>query len=260
MLGQHVGRIGLGEIVDDVGGDAAVMHAAALAWRAKVSTASVNLISASASASGSMPALICGHRIVARIEAVGIDAGEIGRRGLAALADRAVGDPERRELAAGVERFDRRRAPSCRRGCGRIFRRPVARAACRRSRRRRPRRVVNLAPVGRRHRTGGLGRRRGRRLGGLADVIGRRRRTDGGVGGAMSLMLGGGRSALSGIGTAAEARPRTRQKRCWRKALAPRPGPPPCRPEGVRTAHFASDFSKIPRFKPGSWLVSDWKR
>ena len=77
-----------------------------MAWRAKVSTESVNLISASASASGSMPALICGDRIFARLEAVGIDAGEIGGRGLGALVHRAVGDPERREIAAGIERLD----------------------------------------------------------------------------------------------------------------------------------------------------------
>ena len=46
------------------------------------------------------------HRIFARVETVGIDAGEISRGGLGAVAHRAVGDPERREVAGRVERLD----------------------------------------------------------------------------------------------------------------------------------------------------------
>ncbi len=47
------------------------------------------------------------QRIVGRIEAVGLDAGQIGGGRLGAVAHRAVGDPERREVAAGIERLDR---------------------------------------------------------------------------------------------------------------------------------------------------------
>ena len=63
--------------------------------------------SASASAAGSSLAKRR-NRVVGRIEAVGIDPGEIGRRGLGALAFDAVLDPQRRIGAGRIERLDRR--------------------------------------------------------------------------------------------------------------------------------------------------------
>ncbi len=48
------------------------------------------------------------HRIVGGIEAVGIDMAEIGDRGVGARIGLAVGDPERRVVAAGIERVDLR--------------------------------------------------------------------------------------------------------------------------------------------------------
>ena len=73
---------------------------------------SVSLISASARASAVAAALEFGDRIVGRIESVGVDLRRDRlRRRLGALVHRAVGDPERREFAAGVERLDARRAP-----------------------------------------------------------------------------------------------------------------------------------------------------
>ena len=66
----------------------------------------MSLSSASASASASAPALEFRGRIVAGLEAVLVDVREIIDRGLAALVGGAVGDPERREIALAVERFD----------------------------------------------------------------------------------------------------------------------------------------------------------
>jgi len=104
--GQHVGRIGLGEIVDDVGGDTAVMHAAGhgVAGEGEHRVGEFDL--GFGQRVGLHAGLDLRDRIFARIEAVGIDAGEIGRRGLGAVGDCAIGDPERREVTACVERLD----------------------------------------------------------------------------------------------------------------------------------------------------------
>ena len=144
------------------------------------------------------------HRIFARIEAVGIDAGEIGRRGLGAVAHRAVGDPERREVAAGVERLD---------GDALLL---AAEDAVEFSGGQLVAKLVDdrgvagrgggeLGAVGCRHRIGDVGRGwRCRRRGASAAVSAGVSGLHGAASaGAMSLMLGGGRSALSGIGTAA---------------------------------------------------------
>ena len=48
------------------------------------------------------------HRIVGRIEAVGVDLAEISHGFLGAGVDLAVGDPERRVVARGIERLERR--------------------------------------------------------------------------------------------------------------------------------------------------------
>ena len=47
------------------------------------------------------------HRIVGGIETVGVDMAEIGDRGFGARIGLAVGDPDRRVIAAGIERIDR---------------------------------------------------------------------------------------------------------------------------------------------------------
>ena len=46
------------------------------------------------------------HRVIGRIETVLVDMAEIGDHGLAALVHFAVGDPQRRVVAAGIERVD----------------------------------------------------------------------------------------------------------------------------------------------------------
>ena len=46
------------------------------------------------------------HRVIGRIETVLVDMAEIGDRGLAVLVHFAVGDPQRRVIAAGIERVD----------------------------------------------------------------------------------------------------------------------------------------------------------
>ena len=46
------------------------------------------------------------HRVIGRIETVLVDMAEIGDHGLAALVHFAVGDPQRRVIAAGIERVD----------------------------------------------------------------------------------------------------------------------------------------------------------
>ena len=48
------------------------------------------------------------RRIICRIETVGIDLAEISDCGLGARVGLAVGDPERRIIAAGIERFESR--------------------------------------------------------------------------------------------------------------------------------------------------------
>ena len=144
------------------------------------------------------------HRIFARIEAIGIDAGQIGRRRLGAVAHRAVGNPERREVAARVERLDGgalllAAEDAVELAGGQLIAKLLDnRGVANRS-------GGELGAVGRRHRMGDLGRGRRRRCGrsrcvgcGRSHIPDARRRQVGAFRhrhGRRDLGVGGGKSA-----------------------------------------------------------------
>ena len=281
--GQHVGRVGLGQIVDDVAGDAAVVHAAAHGVAGEGQHRVGELDLGLGQRVGLHAGLDLRHRIVARIEAVGVDAGEIGRgRPCRARSSRrrrsraARNRGRRRTLRRSARSFlpPRMRSNLPAASCSRSLSTMAVSAAAA---------VVNagasLSPAGteavvsarglacsagaavcRRAQQAGAAAAAGGRPPALAVAAASVARPGcgwfGRPAGAMSLRLGGGRSALSGIGTAAMISSSSRRKRCRRKALAPGPSRWPFPPGAVRTVRFASDIlRKSPGRGPGSWLL-----